>query len=141
VPEVYGIASLSDEELGKKSAEIEQQADEVVHALAELAAGGPAKKTVEARQAYELELSKRTAAHSAAFDRLNGAISSYNAAVHRHNRAQQIAESQFNTASTNARAATEGVIRRATYAQQTATVRSSSRWSSRAHTRSLSVTL
>lgn len=96
-PEPDTIRTLAEDQLNWKAASLDEEIDRVTVAIADLAAGDPARKTVEARQSYELVLNARLAENAAAVGTHNRATASITQAHARGAAARAAADARFNT--------------------------------------------
>lgn len=90
-----GITSLTDEQLADQAATANSEIDRVGQALAELNAGDPARKSVEARQALELVRTARLHKLDTATADHERATATLAQAAGRSSRAKALAESRF----------------------------------------------
>jgi exonuclease SbcC len=93
-----GIHKLTDAELLERAAAVNLEIDRVGQALAELNAGDPARKSVEARQALELVRVDRVNQFSSASAAHARATSALNQAAARATAARQNAQARFTAA-------------------------------------------
>jgi exonuclease SbcC len=94
-PEKGSLTLLTEDQLNWKAAQLDTEIDRVSVSIADLTAGDPSRKTIEARQAYELVRNERVSRNTAARATFERATQNLAAAKARAVSARAAAEARF----------------------------------------------